>query len=208
LHDLRKRLYTSDATASIGSTIIAGNTNGAGGIWPDCAGAFASADYNLIQNTNGCTITNLTAHNIYGQDPLLGPLRDNGGPTWTQALLPGSPAIDAGYSSGLLTDQRGGGRPYVKPGNTNVLAGDGSDIGAFESGSYLRLIGVNKTNNDIRVQFTTDLGHDYHVERCDTLGTNAWQALPGLIPGTGGITPFVETNGALLPGGFYRARVD
>jgi hypothetical protein len=28
---------------------------------------------------------------------MLGPLQDNGGPTFTQALLPGSPAIDAGY---------------------------------------------------------------------------------------------------------------
>ena len=48
-------------------------------------------------------------------DPLLGPLHNNGGPTWTHALLPGSPAIDNGNSFGCLdnnihlltTDQRG-----------------------------------------------------------------------------------------------------
>lgn len=57
-------------------------------------------------------------------DPLLGPLQDNGGPTFTHALLPGSPAIDAGLDSGapLTTDQRGQPR----------IAGAHVDIGAFE----------------------------------------------------------------------------
>ena len=43
-------------------------------------------------------------------DPLLGPLQDNGGPTLTQALLPGSPAIDAGdpnFTPPPFYDQRG-----------------------------------------------------------------------------------------------------
>jgi hypothetical protein len=97
----------------------------------DFSGVLISEGYNLIQNTNGCTITgkNRTG-DIYGADPLLGPLQDNGGPTWTHALLPGSPAIDAGSSGGLNTDQRGAPRPYDVPGIPN--AADGSDIGAFE----------------------------------------------------------------------------
>ncbi len=58
---------------------------------------------------------------------LLGPLQDNGGPTYTMALLVGSPAIGAGScvdASGapLFVDQRGFPR-----GNTN-----GCDIGAYE----------------------------------------------------------------------------
>jgi hypothetical protein len=60
-------------------------------------------------------------------DPLLGPLRDNGGPTQTMALLAGSPARDAGVSSvtGLpSTDQRGEGFPRVANGQV--------DLGAFE----------------------------------------------------------------------------
>jgi hypothetical protein len=66
---------------------------------------------------------------------VLGPLQNNGGSTETHALLPGSPAIDAGAAvctdaSGapLTTDQRG--RPRPIDGN-----GDGMracDIGAFE----------------------------------------------------------------------------
>jgi hypothetical protein len=61
-------------------------------------------------------------------DPLLGPLADNGGPTFTMALLHGSPALDAG-DDGLLqkpynlkTDQRGFARE----------SGQHVDIGAFE----------------------------------------------------------------------------
>ncbi|MCC7020384.1 MAG: hypothetical protein IT332_11540 [Ardenticatenales bacterium] len=59
-------------------------------------------------------------------DPRVGPLADNGGSTWTHALLPGSPAIDAGDDDlAPPLDQRGGRRP----------AGSASDIGAFEYGA-------------------------------------------------------------------------
>jgi hypothetical protein len=54
---------------------------------------------------------------------VLGPLQDNGGPTWTHALLPGSPALDVGDPAQCpATDQRGVPRPQ----------GAGCDIGAFE----------------------------------------------------------------------------
>ena len=74
-------------------------------------------------------ILGATVGNQLNVDPLLGPLQDNGGPTKTHALLPGSPAMDKGYSSGSVTDQRGFTRPV---GIANVKGGDGSDIGAFE----------------------------------------------------------------------------
>ena len=58
-------------------------------------------------------------------DPLLGPLQDNGGPTQTQALPAGSPAIDAALLANCPpTDQRGVSRPQ----------GPGCDSGAFELG--------------------------------------------------------------------------
>lgn len=59
------------------------------------------------------------------QDPLLDPtgLQDNGGPTETIALQPGSPAIDAAVLANCPpTDQRGVPRPQ----------GAGCDIGAYE----------------------------------------------------------------------------
>jgi Big-like domain-containing protein len=59
-------------------------------------------------------------------DPMLGPLENNGGPTFTHALLPGSPAIDTGNNAAELDwDQRG-------PGFLRAI-GAAPDIGAFES---------------------------------------------------------------------------
>jgi hypothetical protein len=63
---------------------------------------------------------------------MLGPLQDNGGPTFTRALLAGSPAIDKGHSSGATTDQRGFSRPADQPTVNNATDGDGGDIGAYE----------------------------------------------------------------------------
>src|SRR5262249_21610584 len=94
-----------DGYAMVGNSIVAGNTAGAAGT--DGNGTINSSDYNLIQNVSGLTLSGTTTHVIVGQDPRLGPLQDNGGPTFTIALLPGSPAIDAGASLGLRTDQRG-----------------------------------------------------------------------------------------------------
>ena len=58
----------------------------------------------------------------------LGPLKDNGGPTQTFALLAGSPAIDMGSNAlipaGVTTDQRGAGFPRIRGGVV--------DIGAYE----------------------------------------------------------------------------
>src|SRR5439155_12217007 len=85
----------------------------------------------LIQNTNDFTLTGDLTTNILGQDPLLGPLQDNGGPTLTHALLPGSPAIDQGSSGGLTSDQRGLTRVLDLPEITHV--DDGADIGAAEA---------------------------------------------------------------------------
>ena len=63
-------------------------------------------------------------------DPLLGLLADNGGPTPTLALLPGSPAIDAGSCPTRTRDQRGLPRPVDDPGAPNVT--DACDVGAYE----------------------------------------------------------------------------
>jgi hypothetical protein len=62
--------------------------------------------------------------NLFGVDPLLGPLADNGGPTLTHALLPGSPALDRGSSpDGAATDQR----------VLDRVIGFAADMGAYES---------------------------------------------------------------------------
>ncbi len=136
----------------IKNTIIANNLSS------DVFGTIESQDYNLIENTAGTTFTGTTTHNITGVDPLIGPLANNGGPTLVHALLPGSPAIDAGSNANLPPDtldldgdsntteplpfdQRGTGFNRTADGN-----GEGTatvDIGAFEVQTIL----VTNTND-------------------------------------------------------------
>ena len=125
----------SVGNTQIANSIVAENT---GGVSPDAAGPFESSGFNLIGRSDGSvgfTAIGDQAGTIEAPvDPKLGPLQDNGGATWTRALLPGSPAIDAGISANLSTDQRGAGfsRTFDDPGTPNATGGDGTDIGAFE----------------------------------------------------------------------------
>ena len=103
--------------------IIANSTSGG-----DCVDAFSPLVFTHSLLGNNCGTASST--NIISQNPLLGPLADNGGPTKTFALLPGSPAINAGAVSNvnvpinLTTDQRGTG--------FDRNSGGGVDMGAFE----------------------------------------------------------------------------
>ena len=67
-----------------------------------------TASFSLIEDPTGVTIGG--GPNITGRDPKLAPLADNGGPTQTQALRLGSPALDKGKAAG--GDQRGATRPF------------------------------------------------------------------------------------------------
>ncbi|MGH2685202.1 MAG: choice-of-anchor Q domain-containing protein, partial [Actinomycetota bacterium] len=104
------------ATVNMRNTIVAGNTDDTGEA-PDCSGTLTSQGHNLVQNVAGCGGLG-AAGDLTGLDPMLGSLADNGGPTQTQALLAGSPAINAGGPDCAPTDQRGLGR--------------NCDIGAYE----------------------------------------------------------------------------
>jgi hypothetical protein len=100
-----------------------------------------SLGYNLSSDAAGGDATtgpdgflNATG-DIRNTNPSLGPLQDNGGPTFTHELLTGSPAIDKGKNfTTATTDQRGTGfaRTVDNPSITNSTGGDGPDIGAFE----------------------------------------------------------------------------
>ena len=141
-------LYNASGTVTIGNTIVAGNTATKGG--PDASGTFASQGNNLIGETDGSSGwvgSDLTGTVAQPLDPLLAPLAYYGGPTETMALLPGSPAIDAGSDSisGLTvptTDQRGALR-----GPAGLNAGTAVDIGAYEaSSSYLVTTAADSTD--------------------------------------------------------------
>jgi Divergent InlB B-repeat domain len=89
------------------------------------------SQHDLVRSMNPEEATTISGSPLT-KDPLLGPLQDNGGPTQTMALEPGSPAIDAGMSFGTTIDQRRDPRPVDFPALANGPGGDGSDIGAFE----------------------------------------------------------------------------
>ncbi len=130
-------LFRDGATVTIRNSIIAANQNNA--TQPDVVATgntgIASNGFNLIGNPG--TVVFGGAHDQFGSatsplNPLLAGLVNNGGPTRTHALLPGSPALDQGDNtgSGQTTDQRGFTRTVDLP-ETN--AGDGTDIGAYEA---------------------------------------------------------------------------
>ena len=112
------------------NTIVAGNSSTSQG--PDVWGAVISFGYNLIgqtDNSSGWINTDRTGTSMAPLDPLLSPLQDNGGPTWTHALASNSPAINAGdpFASELY-DQRG----------TMRDAFGHYDIGAFQTQEVAR----------------------------------------------------------------------
>ena len=81
---------------------------------PNCAGENnRSIGYN-VDSDGSCSLKSDT--DLSGVDPLLGPLQDNGGPTLTHALLPGSPGINAIPLADCTVpdDQRGVWRDVVR----------------------------------------------------------------------------------------------
>ncbi len=121
-NELGSGVYSAGQTEVV-STIVAGNSDG------DVSGSFVSSGNNLIgtgaTGTDVAAVFNQPSDLVNVTAPGLEALTDNGGPTQTQALQPGSPAIDAGSNpNNLSTDQRGDRFDRVVNGQ--------ADIGAFE----------------------------------------------------------------------------
>ena len=109
--------FDGSATLSIGGTVL--NAGGSGANIFNNSGTVTSLGYNLSSDDGGGFLTG--PGDQINTNPMLGLLQNNGGPTFTHALLVGSPAIDAGRPE---FDQRG-------PEFNRVVNGR-IDIGAFE----------------------------------------------------------------------------
>lgn len=85
------------------SSIVANNFN-RGGLY-DLGGSF-TVNSSLVRNPGSASITG--SGSLFGVDPKLGPLKDNGGPTWTMLPAANSQVIDAGPTCfDIYTEQRG-----------------------------------------------------------------------------------------------------
>jgi hypothetical protein len=115
-------VFGQPASVSIGSTVL-----NAGPSQPNIFnhGTITSFGYNVLSDDGGGYLNG--PGDQINTDPLLGPLQDNGGSTFTHALLPGSPAINAGNPNFVpppYYDQRGPGFDRIRGGRL--------DVGSFE----------------------------------------------------------------------------
>ncbi len=125
-----------------GGTFLLSNTllanNAVGGVVVNCGASGGSSSpgiddqgYNLDSGSS-CQLS--AGGDLSMVNPLIGPLADNGGPTETHQLLPGSPAINAGNDPGVTFDLPTQSEPvdpaaYDQRGSAR---NDTPDIGAYE----------------------------------------------------------------------------
>ena len=126
-------IVSPDGHFIVRNSIVAGNENptflaASGGVEDlefsthDVSGVISSAGHNLIGTSEGAS--GFVVSDIVDTNAMLGPLQNNGGQMKTHALLPGSPAIDAGNNAGApVFDQRG--FPRIVSGTI--------DLGAYEA---------------------------------------------------------------------------
>jgi hypothetical protein len=192
-------IYNQRGTVQFGSTIL--NETSSAAI-SNNLGSVISLGYNLCSHNGGGFLSNTTDQ--INTDPMLGPLQDNGGPAFTHAPLPGSPAIDAGKNFSGATDQRGFRRTLDIAGLPNAGGGDGTDIGAVEfQDASLRLIKVGVVSNEFGFNLTGPFTNVV-VEACNLPSTN-WTALATNTLGDAAVR-FNDSTAPTPPKRFYRAR--
>jgi hypothetical protein len=120
---------TSRGSTTVRNSIVAANTAPSS---PDVSGSLVSQGHNLIGDGTGGSgfiDSDLVGTGDATINPMLGPLQDNGGPMETMALLPGSPALNAGDPGELgVADQRG------------VIRSAGVNIGAYQASASAFLV--------------------------------------------------------------------
>ncbi len=183
------------ATFAFKNTILANNSASSGG--PDCStvlSSLTSQGNNLIENISGCTIGGDTTGNIVGVDPQLDTLKNNGGPTQTMALLPGSPAMEAGNNATCeSTDQRGRARPFDGDNNGTATC----DIGAFEyviSSTIGNFVWLDTNVNGLQDSDETGI-RDVTIRLLDSSGTTV---LETTVTDNSGNYSFNVTSGTYI----------
>lgn len=173
-------MYSNTGTISATHTLIVGNNSGtdASAAPDDCdvGSSYTSQGYNLVGTGTGCASTGPSDQRVAPATvftTVLGPLAENGGPALTHALLPGSPAIDAGdpafdtssFVPPLTTDQRGTGFPRI--------IRDQIDIGAYETTRFalstVKTVDTEAPTADQRLTYTITATNESSVATTDVV---------------------------------------
>jgi len=200
-------VYQNDGRliTSLQNCLIAGNYSTNSQYNYDLIGTFTSGGHNLIGIGSG-GITNAQSSDQIGTTsspipPRIAALADNGGFTPTHALLPDSPALDAGDDTLTGTDQRG------KPRRLGAHV----DIGAYEFGppspdtamqlrslygGAIRLVFTNWSESAVSVLATTNV----------SLSSSQWLNLGPATLISNGVFEFTDPAAANLPHRFYQLR--
>ncbi len=176
----------SSATVILNNSIVANSGTG-GDIF--ISGGLLSGTHNIVEDGSGGPglINTITG------DPLLGELAENGGPTWTHAILAGGPAYNAGDSS-ILTplefDQRGlgfdrvvGGRVDIGAYEVQIVLVDSADFdedGDVDGRDFLAWQRGFGTPAPTAVKSQGDADNDLDVDGADL---SVWQLQYGTVPG-------------------------
>ncbi|HSE31384.1 MAG TPA: choice-of-anchor Q domain-containing protein, partial [Pyrinomonadaceae bacterium] len=211
-------------TTTLKNTIVAGNFNedGTTDAADDISGTVdAASSFNLIGTGGAGGLTDGVNNNQVGvATPGIGPLANNGGTTFTHALLSTSPAVETGGNANLPADtfdldgdantaetlpvdQRGVGFPRTADSaDANVI--QTVDIGAFELHPSIEDIANQTTNEDTVKNVTFNLGDDTGSLIATVAATSSNTTLvPNanlIISGSGGsrnlqITPAANESG-------------
>lgn len=128
-------IYRGGGTVSVRATLLADNAEG------DCSGVTDSG-YN-IDDDGSCGFTLPSISDYATLSKTLGPLANNGGPTQTISLLPGSPAIDYVPAADCpSTDQRG------------AIRTPPCDIGAFDTDGNPTITSFSPVTGKVRTTVT------------------------------------------------------
>ena len=124
-------LGSTATTVTLENTIVANSPSGGNCSSNPIFGTIIDGGYNLASDDT-CRL-NTTNHSLPDvDDPRLGPLQYNGGPTQTYALLEGSPAVNGGNNA-FAVDANGNPLPYDQRGEDFArIVGPAVDMGAFE----------------------------------------------------------------------------
>jgi hypothetical protein len=178
---------------TIDHTLVSKGTNGTN--FRNGGTSVTNLGFNLSDDDSGTNIFIPNAGNL-----LLGPLANNGGPTLTHALLPGSPAIDAGTNvalADLLYDQRGPGfRRFV---NGRV------DVGAYELQAPLAFIQANWEAQGFQFVVRGEPNETLQIQWNAQLGTAGWNSLTSGPTDGAGLFQFTDTDTNGKSQRFYRA---